>query len=153
MVNGGQFIYCPRITNDNMPFRCVFIIRSDTRYLGSLRRWIESTSEVVGSSCFPPRAVSACSLALIEAVDNAIFHAHDGRVELPIEVSMSVDDSKIVVDVTDLGNGIGEFCTPDIAPDAMATSGRGLFLIKSLMSSVEHFFDNGKHHTRMTYKL
>jgi anti-sigma regulatory factor (Ser/Thr protein kinase) len=136
-----------------MSFRCVFIIRSDTRYLGSLRQWIESTSELVGPEGFPAKAVAACSLALIEAVDNAIFHAHDRNADLPIEVSMIVSSSTVLVDVIDMGGGIGEFRTPDVAPDAMATSGRGLFLIKSLMSSVEHFLKDGKHYTRMIYKL
>jgi len=136
-----------------MPLHSVFIMESDTRYLRSLREWMESTSDLVGDSIFLPKVLYACNLALIEAVDNAIFHAHDGRRELPIEVEMIVGGSEIVIDVIDLGKGLGEFSVPDVAPDALATSGRGLFLIKSLMERVEYFFDDGKHHTRMTYKL
>lgn len=132
-------------------FRCSLTILSDTRYLGVLRRWVESTSAIVGRERFPAKAVAACSLALIEAVDNAIFHAHRRKRALPIDIALTVGAGRITIDVTDRGRGISERAAP--APEALVTHGRGLFLIRELMHEVRHARERGRHRMRMTYRL
>jgi anti-sigma regulatory factor (Ser/Thr protein kinase) len=134
-----------------MNFCSAFTIKSDTRYLALLRQWVESSARIVGSHRFPRRAVMACSLALIEAVDNAIFHAHRRRRSIPIRVSLSVNEGEVVLEVVDRGSGIGHPLLP--SPDAMVTHGRGLFLIRSLMAHVENHSRNGCHRMRMIYRL
>lgn len=134
-----------------MNFSSAFTIKSDTRYLALLRQWVESSARIVGRRRFPRRAVMACSLALIEAVDNAIFHAHRRRRNIPIRVSLSVNKNEVVMEVVDRGKGIGHPSLPP--PDAMVTHGRGLFLIRSLMAHVESQAQDGCHSMRMIYRL
>ena len=134
-----------------MHFQGVFTIKSDTRYLTPLREWIASVQKLVDERHFPQEAVLPCSMALVEAVDNAIFHAHDGSKDLPIEISLVLDGGSIVMEVTDKGVGIGD---PDIhEPDEMIDHGRGLFIIHRVMSKVESRVVDGTHHMRMEYKL
>ncbi|MBT3181477.1 MAG: ATP-binding protein [Deltaproteobacteria bacterium] len=134
-----------------MHFQSVFKIKSDTRYLTPLREWISSVQKLVDENDFPKKALLPCSMALVEAVDNAIFHAHDGVEDLPIEISLVLSDGSIVMEVTDKGVGIGEPVIP--GPDEMADHGRGLFIIHQVMSKVESKIVDGTHHMRMEYKL
>ncbi len=134
-----------------MSFRLAFTIGSDTRYLAPLRRMVRAAASVVGSDRFPETAQKAVTLALIEAVDNAIFHAHNRRADLPIRVVLSANARRIRVDVGDTGNGIERlFVEP---PPESSTRGRGLFLIRSMVDEVESVKKNGTHWMRMTYRL
>jgi anti-sigma regulatory factor (Ser/Thr protein kinase) len=132
-------------------FRFAITIQSDTRYLGLLRQMVTASARVVGVRKFPKRAQQAVSLALIEAVDNAIFHAHHRRKELPIDVVFEVDDRSVKLEVSDCGEGLN--FTPMDVPPALATHGRGLFLINSSVNRVESIKKDNKHWMRMTYFL
>ena len=131
-------------------FKTAFTIQSDTRYLAVLRAWVLAASKIAGRKNFPKIAIVPCTLALIEAVDNAIFHAHDRKRQLPIDLEMVVRHGSIVIVVGDLGVGIGHHGV--IKPDEMEDHGRGLFLIHKLMSRVDSGFKNEKHFIRMIYK-
>jgi anti-sigma regulatory factor (Ser/Thr protein kinase) len=132
-------------------FKSSFCIKSDTRHLKPLREWVGAVAGLLKGSGFPDLALMPCSLALTEAVDNAIFHAHDGNPELPIVISLKVSDSGIVMEVVDRGKGIEDIDTPE--PDEMLNHGRGLFIIRQLMSEIESFVSGGEHHLRMTYRI
>jgi len=134
-----------------MPFRCAFTIRSDTRYLSTLRDWVAAVARVAGHDEFPRRAVVPCSLALIEAVDNAIFHAHGHKKDLPISVSLALERRRIVMEVIDRGEGIGKPKLPK--PDELVTHGRGLFIIHNVMSDVTSKVSKGRHKIRMVYTI
>lgn len=134
-----------------MVFRMAFTIRSDTRYLSLLRQWLAALPLLVGREAFPPKALGACTLALIEAVDNAIFHAHRRRASLPIRLAVVVGKGRVVLDVVDCGCGIGRHLRP--RPDAPVTHGRGMFLIHRLMSKVESRIRGGRHVLHMVREL
>lgn len=106
---------------------------------------------IVGPGCFPKKAVTACTLALIEAVDNAIFHAHCRRKKVPIGLSLTVSDGSVSIEVVDCGPGIGRAGREK--PDSFASHGRGLFLIHRLMHNVTSRMKGGRHSLRMVYKL
>lgn len=74
------------------------------------------------------------NISLIEAVDNAIFHAHHKNLGKEIEVRITNDAKKIIVEVKDEGEGfdIEKIPTPSIDQ----INGRGVFIIKSLMNKV-----------------
>lgn len=133
-----------------MPFRCAFTIRSDTRYLASLRAWVRAASRLAGRRHFPAKAVMPCTLALIEAVDNAIFHAHRRRRERPIRVAIAAEDGGVVIEVADCGRGVGRHLMCD--PEKMVDHGRGLFLIHRLMARVESRMRDGCHVLTMRYR-
>nr|HPM41661.1 ATP-binding protein [bacterium] len=105
-------------------FRCAFTIESDTRYLAVLRGLVPAAFSAAGMGRMPRAARVACTLALIEAVDNAIFHAHRRVKSLPICVSVGFSPDAISIEVVDCGSGIGRRFKA--RPDSMETHGRGL---------------------------
>lgn len=83
----------------------------------------------------------AVRLAFEEAVVNAFRHGHKGLPpETPAQVALKVGPVEAVIAVTDQGPGF----VPEVVPDCTLdenlekTSGRGLMLIRSFMTSVDH---------------
>lgn len=134
-----------------MRFLCAFTIRSDTKYLGPLRQWIAAAIEHAGSKKKSKKVRDACTLSLVEAVNNAIFHAHGCVKDLPIRVFISVGDKRISIEVADRGKGLGRHVFTK--PEEMISHGRGLFLMHRLMNKVESRLKNGLHILRMTYEF
>jgi len=77
-----------------------------------------------------------CSLAIVEGVNNAIFHAHKKDKEEWIDIKMWVEGKKLFVEIWDYGEGFELSNEADLPIDA--THGRGLFIIKSVMDSVSY---------------
>ena len=80
------------------------------------------------------------AMAVREAAINAVLHGNNRDPARPIEVSLENTGKNLVITVADHGRGFN----PDSIPDPLAeenllrTSGRGIFLIRSLMDEV-HF--------------
>lgn len=80
------------------------------------------------------------TMAVREATINAVLHGNERDPSRPIEVSLENTGKNLVITVADHGHGFD----PDKIPDPLAeenllrTSGRGIFLIRSLMDEV-HF--------------
>jgi serine/threonine-protein kinase RsbW len=80
------------------------------------------------------------TMAVHEAAINAVLHGNDYNPALQIDVSMENTGSKLVFVIADQGHGFD----PDHLPDPSAPenllrgTGRGIFLIRSLMDEV-HF--------------
>jgi len=76
------------------------------------------------------------SMAIVEAFNNAVFHAHSGRKELFVGVAIKVSGDRTVVEIKDDGKGfdIGKVKEPDI----YQMSGRGIFIIKNIMKKVSY---------------
>jgi serine/threonine-protein kinase RsbW len=78
------------------------------------------------------------TMAVREAAINAVLHGNDRDPARPIEVSLENTGKNLVITVADHGRGFN----PDNIPDPLAeenllrTSGRGIFLIRSLMDEV-----------------
>lgn len=132
-------------------FCLALTIQSDTRYLTLLRQMIAASAQVVGDNRFPLRAQQALSLALIEAVDNAIFHAHRRKRHLPIDVVLTIDRRFVRAEVSDCGKGLN--AAPNDPPRGLVTRGRGLYVMRSAVSDVESIRRRNKHWMRMTYYL
>jgi len=132
-----------------MSFTVKITIPSDTRYLAVLRDLMAAVAKIVGRRSLPKRAETTCTLALIEAVDNAIFHAHRHQTVLPISVEIKVEKGAVIMTISDCGPGLDH---PAVhAPKLIATKGRGLFIIDRLMDGVETRM-TGKGHA-LTLKL
>jgi|GEM_PF-1345117 len=133
------------------PISSAFTIRSETRYLSALRRWVDAMASLAGRSRVGRRARTALKMALVEAVDNAIFHAHRGDRTRPIGVRMQVGPGSVVMEVKDTGPGLDH--QPGRLPEGMALHGRGLYLIRSMMTSVRSRKGRGSHTLRMVLKI
>lgn len=119
--------------------------------MGPLRQWIAAAIGHTGSKKKSGKVRDACTLSLVEAVNNAIFHAHGRVKDIPIRVFISVGDKSISIEVADRGKGLGRHMFTK--PEEMISHGRGLFLIHRLMSRVESRLKDGLHILRMTYEL
>lgn len=133
------------------PFRFEITIGSDTVYLAALRDMVEAFLRHAGDGRVDRADSIACSMALVEAVDNAIFHAHGNRKSMPIRIAMSHVDGRVVIDVVDRGRGIGELVRRE--PELEAKSGRGLHIIRSSMTRVTSSRRGGEHRLRMVREL
>jgi anti-sigma regulatory factor (Ser/Thr protein kinase) len=83
-------------------------------------------------------------LALVEACNNAIKHVGtDGRKQ-PVAVEVLCDHAQVELRITDHTAG---FDWPERAtlPDSQRKSGRGLYLIKSLMDYANYFRGPGEN--------
>ena len=80
------------------------------------------------------------TMAVHEAAINAVLHGNDYNPALQIDVSMENTGKNLVFVIADQGNGFDPAHLPDpSAPENLLRgTGRGIFLIRSLMDEV-HF--------------
>lgn len=128
--------------------RLKFSIKSSTHYLRFLRDLILSIGETETKP--DHKTLSSCALALVEAVNNAIFHAHNNMHDLWIDIDIKIEDKFIEMRVADRGPGfdLPEFRVPAIDH----IHGRGLFIIESLMHEVE-YTRGSRNVLRMVYRV
>lgn len=81
--------------------------------------------------------LSACDLALVEACNNAIKYAPDTAQALPVLVEVISSPTLVELRVTDHTQGFDWPGRIEL-PDPESESGRGLYLIQSLMNSASY---------------
>jgi serine/threonine-protein kinase RsbW len=117
-------------------------LATDTTLIPSFveRIW-ETVSERTGSQdeAFKVR------LALEEALTNAMRHGNRLDPGRRVDVHIEISQEKIVMDVRDQGEGFDHRVLPDPtrAPHVHRASGRGVYLIRSVMDNVE-YYDGGR---------
>jgi serine/threonine-protein kinase RsbW len=108
-------------------------------------RFIENVVELIGRECevmhFAPRQIMLnISVALSEAISNAILRGNGEDPAKNVHIRAEVDRRRLVVEVGDEGDGF-DFNAPSIDPTAPENldreDGRGLFLMRQLMDRVE----------------
>jgi serine/threonine-protein kinase RsbW len=105
-----------------------------------------------------PEAVFSLNLALDEVVTNVIRYAHDddGR-EHPIVVRLALERDVLTAQVEDDGRAFNPLEAP--APDLSANlderpiGGLGIFLVRSVMNSVDYRREDGRNVLIMRKKL
>ena len=107
---------------------------------------------VLENEGYGERAIFGVKLALEEAVINAIKHGNELDDTKRVTVGFSIDENKALISVSDEGEGFDPTALPDpTSEDAlMATSGRGVALIRAYMDEVR-FNDNGTEITMIKY--
>lgn len=106
----------------------------------------DGMAELLEKKQWPKDDVYAVQLALQEAVANAIRHGCGGDVHMHVHCSVRCDESgEVVIIVRDPGPGFdpGAIADPLEAANVLKPSGRGIFLIKTLMDDVQ-FADGGR---------
>jgi len=89
---------------------------------------------------YPDSDLFAVRLSLEEALTNAIKHGHQGDTSRLVQVRYDVTAEQVVVEVEDEGPGFD----PDQVPDPRSAErlercgGRGLYLMRCFMSSVQY---------------
>ncbi len=98
------------------------------------------------------RAIFGVKLALEEAAINAIKHGNELDDTKKVTIGFAIDENKAVISVADEGEGFDPKDVPDPTADEflMATSGRGIALIRAYMDEVR-FNDKGNEITMIKY--
>jgi serine/threonine-protein kinase RsbW len=115
-----------------MRFVVDLTLPTEARLISRTRRVVSGYLEEMGVA---QDVVDDVVLALDEACTNVMRHAFPGATE-SFHLSASFDDEQVVVVVEDTGRGLPPAKLEDATIDLTATSGRGLQMIKSLMTEV-----------------
>lgn len=92
-------------------------------------------------------------ISTIEAVTNAIVHGNDNNPDKVVRINVESDDKKIIVTVSDEGEGFDVSVVPDpTKPNYIEQpNGRGIFLMRNLADKVK--FDKNGSVVILTFKL
>ena len=88
--------------------------------------------------------LTACDLALVEACNNAIKYAPESSRTRPVDVDIACGSEQLELRVTDHTMGF-EWPEKVELPPPESESGRGLFLIQSLMDSAHYLRGKGEN--------
>lgn len=113
-----------------------FSIKSSTHYIAFLRRLIGVIDKMRAGLRIDRGAKAKLALALVEAVNNAVFHAHGRDETCWIDIEIGLGREAVVMKVADTGKGF--VMTEDAIPPIESDHGRGLFIIRSLMHKVDY---------------
>ena len=92
-------------------------------------------------------------ISTIEAVTNAIVHGNDNNPDKVVRINVESDDKKIIVTVSDEGEGFDVSVVPDpTKPNYIEQpNGRGIFLMRNLADKVK--FEKNGSVVILTFKL
>lgn len=130
-------------------------VPNQTRYLSLVGKIGENMAHELGS--FPGDRETLgqhLNLVLTEAVVNAIKHANISDINDEVHIRISVSDKELLIRVYDNGQGFDLNLVPcNGCPDPLNEQGRGIFIIRSLMDSVEYKKADGGNVLEMKKKL
>lgn len=94
-------------------------------------------------------------VASTEAVNNGILHGNKSDTTKKVTITCDLSDDAIVIHITDEGAGFKPENVPDPLEEEnlLKTSGRGVFLMKSLMDGVKYEVTPGGTDVELTISL
>ncbi len=133
------------------------VLRCDSR-LDHVELLARAVRGILAPAGMAPQDCARVELALVEAANNCIRHAYGLQAGHLLEVTCTLDDDRLTVEVSDEGTPMPERPKPllDFDPTDIAnlpTGGMGLFLIRSVMDQVEYTSVNGRNTLAMTKRL
>jgi serine/threonine-protein kinase RsbW len=132
------------------------VVPNQTRYLSMIGKIGENLVRELDRFTGDREALAHhLNVVLTEAVVNAIKHANASAPDKDIRIHISASDQEICIRVYDSGRGFDLTSVPDpcFEADHLGEKGRGIFIIRSLMDSVEYKSTNGGNVLEMTKKL
>ncbi len=105
--------------------------------MSQVRRAGQSLHRFLKTSGCSETEVMDCELALVEACNNAIKYVRPEARNLPVAVQVVCQAAQIEVRVTDHTAGF-DWTGKAVLPNLEAESGRGVYLIKTLMDFSEY---------------
>lgn len=111
-------------------------IPSDFVYLADVDDFIY---DIIGNAGVSKSAAADFAISVSEIVNNAIAHGSGGDRSKPISVKIDIDQNEVTITIKDQGKGFN----PDNLPNPLAKEnllnqvGRGIFIVRSLMNSVD----------------
>ncbi|RMF46589.1 MAG: ATP-binding protein [Deltaproteobacteria bacterium] len=129
-------------------------VPNQTRYLGLIGRVGEDVAHTLrGYRGDREELAYHVNLVLTEAITNAIRHANEDDPDKEIRVSISVDRGRLIIRVFDQGAGFDfkDRSSPEFR--SLDEHGRGVYIIRSLMDSVEYRQTDSGHVLEMIKDL
>jgi len=122
--------------NQDLPGEIFIHIPSHESYLDLVHRVSMVIPEALGVEQGDADFISN---AVLEAVRNAMGHGHKFNPDISVTVSFSRCDDQLCVKVIDRGSGFDPDSVedPTSTENLLKTCGRGIFLMRSFMDSVE----------------
>jgi serine/threonine-protein kinase RsbW len=111
------------------------IIESKLENVSEARRWLE---DLAGQAGFTEEDIGGLKLVISEACSNIIRHAYKGEGGHEIILSARIADEKLALNIRDFGAKIdlSKYTEPSL--DEPQEGGYGIYLMQSLMDSVEY---------------
>lgn len=111
-------------------------IPSDVLFLAAVDDFIY---EKFGQRGIPKATIADFAISVSEIVNNAIEYGSQGDRQKPVTVTIDFSNSEAVITIRDQGPGFdpGNLPDPLEKDNLLKQVGRGIFIVKSLMSSVE----------------
>jgi serine/threonine-protein kinase RsbW len=130
-------------------------VPNQTRYLGLVGRIGENMAHELGDCPGDSEMLGHhINLVLTEALVNAIKHANSTVPNEEVHIRITVSDKDLLIRVYDNGQGFDLNLVPSTTcPDPLNEQGRGIFIIRSLMDSVEYKKANGGNVLEMKKRL
>ena len=110
--------------------------------VGYERIAIASSAALARIGGFPDARIEDLKSAVAEACINAMQHGNQWRLEARVVVHMNLSDDRVVISVTDQGNGVSE--VPEypgitkIIEENASVRGLGVFIIQQLVDTVKY---------------
>jgi serine/threonine-protein kinase RsbW len=137
-------------TRKSQKFKLKF--SSDTVYLEKVEKLSSKVARLAGLS----ESISDdLGIVTTELVNNAIHHGNKNDPDKEVQIIFTIDEDKIELRIRDQGNGFSpEELKDPLAPENLfSESGRGIFLIRNLMDSLEFKFSDTGTETIVTKNL
>jgi serine/threonine-protein kinase RsbW len=125
---------------------------SDTKYLEEVEKL---STKVAGYARLSESENDDLGIVTTELVNNAIHHGNKNDPSKKVKIIFTVDNEKLELRIHDEGNGFDPDKLKDpLAPENLfSESGRGIFLIRNLMDSLDFEFTESGTETIVTKNL
>jgi serine/threonine-protein kinase RsbW len=127
------------VTGDGESFAVRLCIPAKPEYISLGRLALTGLSRL---RAFPDDVLADLKLALTEACTNSVRHAYDGG-EGVVEILYELHDDRLVVEVTDTGEGFEHDVAPPDESDELEEGGLGIAIIQALADELEIGARNG----------
>lgn len=109
---------------------------SDRQCIAMVEPFLRSIAEL---QALGPSRFHDLHLAVTEAVNNAIIHAHLCQSDILVHIDVGISGGEVIVVVRDFGPGFDPSAIPDprLPENLLLEGGRGVFLIRNLADVVE----------------
>jgi serine/threonine-protein kinase RsbW len=131
-------------------------VPNQTRYLSLIGKIGEDLARVLDNFKGDREAFAHhLNMVLTEAVVNAIKHANAADPHKEVQIRISISDKELLIRVFDQGRGfdLEAVPCPTFNSSHLDDAGRGIFIIRSLMDSVEYKRARGGNVLEMKKKL
>lgn len=131
---------------NNFVMKETFVIQSDKAFMPT----VEERLFHFCRQCNVGNYYSAVSVAVMQAVENAIVHGNRGEADRSVSISLGLCRGGIFAEVADEGQGFDYERFGEL-PVADGEKGEGIFVMKQLADRVE--FSDGGRRVRMEFEV